>query len=87
MIVNNSFSLVAKSLLTGFIAAYPMNWWLVTNHLKHGMMTVRPNNENAEQKADKPMNMEKPGSNEIAIMTVLSFIILAAGIAIAFIFS
>jgi hypothetical protein len=29
-------------LLAGFIVAYPMNWWLVANHLKHGMMTVRP---------------------------------------------
>jgi Domain of unknown function (DUF4396) len=29
-------------LLVGFIIAYPMNWWLVANHLKHGMMTVRP---------------------------------------------
>jgi hypothetical protein len=27
-------------LLVGF--AYPMNWWLVANQLKHGMMTVRP---------------------------------------------
>jgi hypothetical protein len=31
---------MSMSLLTGFIVAYPMNWWLVTNHLKHGMMTV-----------------------------------------------
>ena len=30
------------ALLVGFIIAYPMNWWLVANHLKHGMMTVRP---------------------------------------------
>src|SRR6516225_8268075 len=29
-------------LLVGFVIAYPMNWWLVANHLKHGMMTVRP---------------------------------------------
>jgi Domain of unknown function (DUF4396) len=29
-------------LLVGFAIAYPMNWWLVANHLKHGMMTVRP---------------------------------------------
>ena len=28
-------------LLVGFVVAYPMNWWLVANHLKHGMMTVR----------------------------------------------
>ena len=26
----------------GFITAYPMNWWLVSNGLKHGLMTVRP---------------------------------------------
>jgi hypothetical protein len=29
------------ALLVGFAIAYPMNWWLVANHLKHGMMTVR----------------------------------------------
>ena len=29
-------------LLVGFVIAYAMNWWLVANHLKHGMMTVRP---------------------------------------------
>ena len=32
---------MSMALLTGFIVAYPMNWWLVANHLKHGMMTVR----------------------------------------------
>jgi hypothetical protein len=32
-------------LLVGFIFAYPINWWLVANHLKHGMMTVRPAGE------------------------------------------
>lgn len=34
--------IMSMSLLTGFIAAYPINWWLVSRHLKHGMMTVRP---------------------------------------------
>src|SRR5258706_1489403 len=33
---------MSMGLLVGFITAYPMNWWLVTYHLKHGMMTVRP---------------------------------------------
>jgi hypothetical protein len=33
---------MSMGLLVGFIIAYPMNWWLVANHLKHGMMTVRP---------------------------------------------
>ncbi|MFZ5559170.1 MAG: hypothetical protein ACOZDY_21045 [Pseudomonadota bacterium] len=29
------------ALLAGFVAAYPVNWWLVSKGLKHGMMTVR----------------------------------------------
>jgi hypothetical protein len=33
---------MSMGLLVGFIIAYPINWWLVANHLKHGMMTVRP---------------------------------------------
>jgi hypothetical protein len=32
---------MSMALLAGFIVAYPMNWWLVANNLKHGMMTVR----------------------------------------------
>jgi len=31
----------SMALMTGFIAAYPMNWWLVARRLKHGMLTVR----------------------------------------------
>jgi Domain of unknown function (DUF4396) len=30
------------ALLVGAILAYPMNWWLVRYHLKHGMTTIRP---------------------------------------------
>lgn len=33
---------MSMGLLVGFIVAYPINWWLVTYHLKHGMTTVRP---------------------------------------------
>lgn len=33
---------MSMALLLGFIIAYPMNWWLVARGLKHGMMTVRP---------------------------------------------
>ena len=35
--------IMSMSLIAGFMCAYPMNWWLVTRHLKHGMMTVRKN--------------------------------------------
>ncbi len=31
---------VSMALLAGAVAAYPMNWWLVTRHIKHGMITV-----------------------------------------------
>ena len=33
---------MSMGLLVGFIVAYPMNWWLVANHLKHGMITILP---------------------------------------------
>ncbi len=34
--------IMSMALIVGFICAYPINWWLVTRHLKHGMMTIRP---------------------------------------------
>jgi hypothetical protein len=38
----NFWFVMSMGLLVGFVIAYPMNWWLVANRLKHGMMTVRP---------------------------------------------
>lgn len=32
--------IMSMSLVGGFAAAYPMNWWMVSNHMKHGMITV-----------------------------------------------
>jgi hypothetical protein len=32
---------MSMALLAGFVAALPINWWLVARGLKHGMMTVR----------------------------------------------
>jgi len=29
----------------GFVTAYPVNWWLVSKGLKHGLMTIRTDNE------------------------------------------
>ena len=31
---------MSMAMIAGFILAYPVNWWLVTNNLKHGMLTV-----------------------------------------------
>jgi hypothetical protein len=92
---------MSMGLLVGFVVAYPMNWWLVANHLKHGMMTVRPaaavaHDHGAEAMAgdktgDKPsdtamseMSMDESRSPRpsISIMTLLSFVVLAAGLTI-----
>jgi hypothetical protein len=83
---------MSMGLLVGFIVAYPMNWWLVANRLKHGMMTVRPakaamSMEGHDHAAMSHMSMdmsEGPAPRpSIAIMAVLSFIALAAGFALA----
>ncbi len=33
---------MSLSLTLGFAVTYPLNWWLVSAGLKHGMMTVAP---------------------------------------------
>lgn len=33
--------IMSMALVVGFAFAYPMNWWLVARHMKHGMLTVR----------------------------------------------
>lgn len=33
---------MSMALVVGFALAYPVNWWLVSNNMKHGMLTVRP---------------------------------------------
>jgi hypothetical protein len=91
---------MSMALIVGFIVAYPMNWWLVANHLKHGMMTVRPKKETAGmampmggddamgigggEMAGMAMERAQNPSPSVPIMTVLSFVALAAGLALAF---
>jgi Domain of unknown function (DUF4396) len=89
---------MSMGLLVGSITAYPMNWWLVTYHLKHGMMTVRPAGAAASARghaaqayiddsprADSDMHI---GAGEVPrppvpVMVLLSFLALAAGAAVA----
>ena len=47
---------MSMALLVGFVTAYPMNWWLVSRHLKHGMMTVRPSIEHENHEAHDGMH-------------------------------
>jgi hypothetical protein len=89
---------MSMGLLVGFIVAYPMNWWLVANHLKHGMMTVRPAgaavdahergaHAGTERAADAApsMSMDRGPAPRppLPLMALLSFLALAAGVAIA----
>jgi Domain of unknown function (DUF4396) len=48
--------IMSMALLIGFITAYPMNWWLVSRHMKHGMMTVRPSHESLNGGAHQTMH-------------------------------
>jgi hypothetical protein len=53
---------MSMALLTGFIVAYPMNWWLVANHLKHGMMTVRKRDQAEDNKSIQAHGMDHHGA-------------------------
>jgi hypothetical protein len=88
---------MSMGLLIGFIVAYPMNWWLVTYHLKHGMMTVRPavtalpagDHDVHARMDDAPHTVVPEHDREspwppVPVMALLSFLALAAGVALAF---
>ena len=90
---------MSMGLLVGFIVAYPMNWWLVANHLKHGMMTIRPAaaavggydhaahaGATGSFDAVSPMRMSIAAAPRppVPVMALLSFVALAAGVGIGF---
>jgi hypothetical protein len=92
---------MSMGLLVGFIVAYPMNWWLVANHLKHGMMTVRPSSAIAGANYHSghaamdggpqtghlmTMSSAKAPWPPVSVMTLLSFLALGLGLAIAMLF-
>ena len=71
--------IMSMALIVGFVCAYPINWWLVANHMKHGMLTVR---KEAEPMAAMPEETPVPSSGVKAAMTVLTFGILGVALAI-----
>jgi len=80
---------MSMGLLVGFIVAYPMNWWLVAHHLKHGMMTVRPADtaaHGAHPGMDHAPAMSMGGAAApwppVPVMALLSVLALAAGVAL-----
>jgi hypothetical protein len=85
---------MSMALLVGAILAYPMNWWLVSHHLKHGMMTIRPTPAHSPAMAPTmpgmahgtpamSMDMAVALRPSVPVMTILSFAALALGVAIA----
>jgi uncharacterized protein DUF4396 len=83
------------ALMVGAAFAYPMNWWLVAHHLKHGMLTVRPKAEAASMPdmSEKKMDMAAKSGSAIHapsppvwVMGAVSFAVLVAGAAIALTF-
>jgi hypothetical protein len=91
---------MSLALMFGALIAYPMNWWLVAHHLKHGMMTIRPKGEASAMAGMKGMpgmqqKMAMAASSGSAIhspsppvwvMAAISLVALAigAGVALAF---
>jgi hypothetical protein len=90
---------MSMALIAGFILAYPINWWLVANGLKHGMITVRPAGQPAQHSrvvTDERPSHGQPGSGHgghaaaagasiaaKAAMTILTVACLVLGIALA----
>src|ERR1700733_11142086 len=84
--------IMSMALIVGFVCAYPINWWLVANHMKHGMMTVRaePATSVTEGHAMGAMSHDmsagsgdhRPGAGVKAAMTALTFAILGAALVV-----
>lgn len=87
---------MSMALFAGAIVAYPMNWWLVARHLKHGMMTVRPSSHEAHAATEQTMpsmpgmsgramqhEMPQVSKSRLAAMSGLSIVVFALGAAIA----
>ncbi len=70
--------IMSIALLGGFLCAYPINWWLVTHHLKHGMITVGTpvshDMEGMDMSAEPP---HRPSSGVIFAMGAFSVVSLA----------
>ncbi|HZC11466.1 MAG TPA: DUF4396 domain-containing protein, partial [Mycobacterium sp.] len=71
--------IMSMALIVGFVCAYPINWWLVANHMKHGMMTV-PVGAMSEMSMGSDSAQHQPGPAAKAAMTAVTFAILGAAL-------
>jgi hypothetical protein len=87
--------IMSMALIAGFVCAYPINWWLVANHMKHGMMTIRRESapvavgerttgamSGEMSEGSGPGRRGQPSASVKAAMTVLTFAILAAALVV-----
>ncbi len=86
--------IMSMALVVGFVCAYPINWWLVANHMKHGMMTVRREPQRApmggmamgampgEMSEESGPGRVQPSLGVKAAATLLTFAILAVALVI-----
>ncbi len=85
---------ISMALLIGFVAAWPVNSWLVRQGLKHGMMTLRPPGSGTDSRGAhrNPVGGHahasgrgKPpvGPGRIAWMVILSFLVFGVGMGVA----
>ncbi len=91
--------IMSMALLVGLCAAYPMNYWLVSKKLKHGMMTVRSKgampamaampavSSMPEHPSDHMDMTPKVTNSAIALVVALSFVVLIIGVTIGLSFS
>ena len=75
---------MSMALLAGFVAAYPINWWLVAKGLKHGMTTV--GDHAAEHDKGKTAMAHSAaaahaGASMVAIASMAALSIIAFGLA------
>ena len=79
---------LSLAVLVGLLAAYPVNVWLVANHLKHGMGTVRALGEGGGPVSVGAMDMAAMSPSrvtraQIVAVAVLTLTALGAGILLA----
>jgi hypothetical protein len=93
--------IMSIALIAGFLVAYPMNWWLVTNHMKHGMITFRKDSSSSDmmemdsghdmksmqKESQKTSDVKTPSKNLIFGVGLFSVVAIAVSIVIVLKFS
>jgi Domain of unknown function (DUF4396) len=89
------WGVLSLAVLAGLVVAYPVNVWLVKNHLKHGMGTVRALGQGGERLEEPPavvapardgamdMSTTTVTQAQINAIAVLTIVVLTAGVVLA----